>query len=99
MMLCTTFPENNCLDNYVGESARRISEKIIDHNGGDPKFHLFKHSCCKNHPNTSKTDFKIISSGFKNNYYRRKIAEALLLKQVKPSLSVRQKSYELKLFN
>ena len=51
------------------------------------------------HPNTSKTDFKIISSGFKNNCCRRKIAEAILIKQIKPSLNVQEKSYELKLFN
>ena len=72
-----TCPENNYSRNYVGESARRISERIIDHNDRDHNSHLFKHSCCKNHPNTSKTDFQIISSGFKNNYYRRKVAEAL----------------------
>ena len=52
-----TCPENNCPDNYVGESARCISERIIDHNGRDQNSHLFKHSCYKNHPNTSKTDF------------------------------------------
>ena len=63
-----TYPENNSLDNYVGESAR-IPERIIDHNGRDQNSHLLKHSCCKNHPNTSQTDFKIISNGFKNNYY------------------------------
>ena len=79
-----TCPENNSSDNYVGKSARRISERIIDHNGRDQNSHLFKHSCCKNHPDTSKTDFQIISSGFKNNYYTRKTAEALLIKQIKP---------------
>ena len=97
-MYLGTCPENNCPDNYVGESARCISERIIDHNGRDQNSHLFKHSCHKNHPNTSKTDFKIISSGFKNNYCRRKIAEALLIKQIKPSLNVQEKSNELKLF-
>ena len=91
--------ENNCSDNYVSESARHISERIIDHNGRNQNSHFFKHSCIKNHPNTSKTDFQIISSGFKNNYCRRKIAEALLIKQIKPSLNVQEKSYELKLFN
>ena len=94
-----TCPENNCSDNYVDESAHRISERIIDHDGRDLNSHLFKYSCIKNHPNTSKTDFKIISSGFKNNYCRRKIAEALLKKQIKSSLNVQEKSYELKLFN
>ena len=83
-----TCPANNCLDNYLGESAHRIFERITDHNGRDQNSHLFKHSCIKNHPNTSKTDFKIISSGFENNYCRRKIAEALLIKQIRPSLNV-----------
>ena len=64
-----TYPENNCLGNYVGESARCINERIIDHNGRDQNSHLLKSSCCKNHPNTSQTDFMIISNGFKNNYY------------------------------
>ena len=94
-----TCPENNCSDNYFGENAHRTNERIIDHNGRYQNSHLFKHSCCKNDPNTSKTDFKIISSGFKNNYYRQNIAGALLIKQIKASLNVQEKSYELKLFN
>ena len=61
-------PENNCSDNYVGESKRRISERIIDHSSREENSHLFKHSCIKNHPNTSRTKLKIVSSGFKNNY-------------------------------
>ena len=88
--------ENSSSDNNY---TRRISERIIDHNSRDQNSHLFKHSCIKNHLNTSKTDFKIISSEFKNNYFRRKIAEALLIKQIRPSLNVQEKSYELKLFN
>ena len=68
-----TCPENNCSDNYVGESARRISERVIHRNGRDQNVHLFKHSCTKKHLNNSKTDFKIISSGFKNNYCRQKL--------------------------
>ena len=28
-------PEKNCTDNYLGDSARRISEQIIDHGGKD----------------------------------------------------------------
>ena len=34
-------PEQNCTDNYLGESARRVSEGIIDHGGRDKKLHLF----------------------------------------------------------
>ena len=85
-----TCPENNCSDNYVGESTRRIPERIIYQYGGDQNSHLFNHNCIKHHPNTSKNDLKIISTGFKNNYCRRKIAEALLIKQIKPYLNVKR---------
>ena len=56
-----TCADNNCSDNY----ARRISERIIDDRGRGQNSQLFKHRCIKNHPNTSKSDFKTISSGFK----------------------------------
>ena len=56
-----TCADNNCSDNY----ARRISERIIGDRGRGQNSHLFKHRCIKNHPNTSKSDFKTISSGFK----------------------------------
>ena len=32
-----TCPEDNCSENYIGESRRQISERIIDHNGRDQK--------------------------------------------------------------
>ena len=43
--------EDNCSENYIGESGRRISEIIIDHNGRDQKSHIFKHSSekCRQH--------------------------------------------------
>ena len=81
---------NNYSDSYVSESTRRISERIIDHSGRDQNWHVFKHRYIKNHPNTSKTYFKIISSGFKNNCCRQKIAETILRRQIKPSLKVQE---------
>ena len=45
-----TCPENNYSDNYVGESARLISERTIDHGGRDQNSHLLKHSCIRNYP-------------------------------------------------
>ena len=33
-------PEQNCSDNYFGESAKKISEWIIDHGGRDQKSQL-----------------------------------------------------------
>ena len=46
--------------NYLGESARRISDRIIDHGGRDEKSHLFRHAVVNEHDNASYDDFKII---------------------------------------
>ena len=94
-----TCPEDNCSENYIGESGRRISERIIDHNGRDQKSHIFKHSSEKCHQHFYIDGFKIIGNGFKNNFFKREVSEALLIKQIKPSLNVHEKSIELKLFN
>ena len=40
-------PPNNCKDDYVGETGRRISERIMDH-GRDVNSHLLKHHMEKN---------------------------------------------------
>ena len=75
-------PEENSINNYLGESARRISEQIIDHGDRDQKSHLFRHAVVNNHHNASYDDFNIIGSGFRNNMYKRKVAEALLIKEL-----------------
>ena len=90
---------NNCSDNYVGESAWSITERITDHSGTEQNLYLFKHSCIKKHPESSKTYFKIISSRFKNNCCRRIIAKVFLIRQIKPSLNVQEKPYELDMSN
>ena len=56
-------PEPTCINNYVGESARRIREKIKDHNGRDHT----SHSIEKLHKNVNTIDFKIIDKNFHNN--------------------------------
>ena len=65
-----TCPEDNCLENYIGESGRQISERIIDLNGRDQKLHIFRHSSekCRQHFHTNS--FKIIGNGFKNNSFK-----------------------------
>ena len=37
-------PEPTCIDDYVGESARRITERIKDHNGRDHTSQVCNHS-------------------------------------------------------
>ena len=53
-------PESTCIDDYVGESARRITQKIKDHNGRDITSQVWNHSIEKSHKNISTIDFKII---------------------------------------
>ena len=48
-----TCPEDNCSENYIRESGRRISKRIIDHSSEK----------CRQHFHTNS--FKIIGNGFK----------------------------------
>ena len=69
----------NCPDNYIGQSARRIIERVKDHGGRDTKSLVLKYSGEKEHLEVIQEDFKIIGSNFKNNRLKRKIAEILLI--------------------
>ena len=73
----TKYPEPICIDDYVRECARRIIERIKDHNGRDHISHVLKHSAEKWHNNVYAMDFKIIDKSFQNNKQKRKMAVAL----------------------
>ena len=85
----------NCNENYIGESARRLDERMKDHNGRDRNSHLFKHSVESRHDPVLKNDFRIIGKGYRSNTSRTKIAEALFIKKMKPSLNIQEKSVKL----
>ena len=61
--------------------------------------YLCRHVVVNEHHNASYDDFKIIGSGFRNNMFKRKVAEALLIKELQSTLNIQEKSAELKLFN
>ena len=46
-------PNEKCRENYIGESGRRILERIKDHNGRDLKSHILRHSIESGHANVS----------------------------------------------
>ena len=91
--------EVDCIDNYIGEASRRVSERIIDHNGRDNKSHFLRHSVEHNHKNVERQDFKILGKGYRNNAMKRKIPEILYCRELKPTLNVQEKYIDLKLFN
>ena len=57
-------PSQGCHENYIGETNRRIVERIQDHNNRDKNSHLLKHAHEKGHTHVWENDFKILG----NNY-------------------------------
>ena len=92
-------PENGCPDNYVGETARWISERVLDYNGKDISSHLYKHSIQTGHQTSEISDYQITGNRYGNNWNKRKIAEVLLIEELKPALNKQDKSIGLKLRN
>ena len=90
-----TCPEDNCSENYIGESGCQIFKRIIDQR--DQKSHIFKRSSEKCRQQFRTNSFKLIGNGFKINSFKGKVSEALLIKHIKLSLNVQEKSIELKL--
>ena len=90
---------NDCTEDYVGKTARGIVESAKDHNGRDPRSHLVKYVIENNHLPSVNADFSILDSGYRNKNRKRKIAEELMIKVIRPSLNSKEKSVELKLFN
>ena len=91
-------PSKTCNKDYVGETDRRVEEGIVDHNKRDKNSHLLKHSRGKNHQHVWGNDFKVLGNNYHSNF-KRKISEALFIKQLKPSLNVKEKSIQLQLYN
>ena len=92
-------PSLNCDETYTGEITRRFSERIIDHSGRYDKLHLYAHAEKTGHENVNIDHFKVLSNGYKNNKFKRKLAEALHIKHERPCLNVQKQSVPLKLFN
>ena len=91
-------PAESCVDDYIGETARRVNERIIDLTGSDTNSHLLKHSIESGHKPLEAVDYKIIGTGYRNNTMQRKLSEALFIKELKPTLNKQEKSLPLKLF-
>ena len=83
----------------MGERLRKFSGCVIGHSGRDVKSQLYKHAEKTGHENVNIDYFEILSNGYKNNKFKRKLAEALHIKHERPTLNVQEQSVPLKLFN
>ena len=93
-----TCPEPGCVEDYTDETARRVNERVIDHNGRDKMSHLYKHSQESNHGYVALSDFKIIGNNFQNQKFKRKIVESLLIRETRSSLNTQKMSVPLTRF-
>ena len=94
-----TCSEMMCNDNYIGEAKRSIFEMVKDRSGRDFNSHLLKHAFENDHQNVSEKYFKIIGNGFRGNNKKSKVAEALLIRKIKPTLNIQDQSVPLQLFS
>ena len=91
---CPEFQED-----YIEEIGRRLHKWICDYNGKDSKSHMLKHSLENNHKQVSFEDFRILRNGYTNSKIKRKISEALFIKELRPSLNTQETSVPLLLYN
>ena len=92
------WPSQTRTEDYTGEADRRIKERIFDHGKRDNNSHILKHCSEEGHTHLWNKDFKVLS----NNYclaFKWKFSEALFIKQLKPSLNVKENSIWLHLNN
>ena len=52
-------PDSQCSEDYTGKMARRLSERVLDHNGRYAKSHLVKHAIEKCHKDLKMEDVNI----------------------------------------
>ena len=91
-------PNVTCNKTHVGETDRRIKERIIDHNKRDKSSHLLKHDRESQHTHVWNDNFIILNGNYKNSI-KRKTSETLYVRTLKPPLNVKEKLIRLELYN
>ena len=91
--------EPHCDKDYLGETGRRIIERTVAHCRKEKQSHLLKHVLISNHLVVDLNDLKIIDKNYHGSKYKRKISEALYIKQYQPLLNAQEHSVQLKPFN
>ena len=74
-------PDHNCNEGYNGETGRWLIERVHEHSGKDVNSHVFKHSIEANHPTVTIDDFRVLKTDYRQTKIRRKLSEALFIKQ------------------
>ena len=86
-----------CDDDYIGETSRRKEKREGEHGGKDKESEIFKHALKTKHPKAKSSDFEVLATNYPIRYKRR-LAEAMFIRDLKPSLNKQKDSYKLHLF-
>ena len=86
------FPSEGCRENYFGETNRRTVERIQDYKNREKKSHLLKHAHEKGHTHVWENGFKILGNFYQSNI-KRKISEALYIRQLKSTLNANKNQF------
>ena len=73
-------PNQTCTEDYMGETDRKIQERIIDHNKRDKNSHILKQSREEGHTHVWDKDFKVLGKNYRSAF-KRKISKTLFIKQ------------------
>ena len=92
-----TCPDTNCRETYVGETARRLSERVNEHSKLDGKTHVSQHAANSGHKPPEINNFDILTT-VNGSTKHRKILEALYIKNHRPTLNIQGASVPLTLF-
>ena len=72
-------PNPNCKEDCIGETDRRVIERVIDQNKRDKKSHMLKRSRDKLHTYVCEDDFKLLGNNYQSNI-KQKIRESLFIR-------------------
>ena len=87
-----------CNHSYIGETSRRKVLRTEEHGGKDKQSWIYKHSSTTKHPKAKDEHFEVLATNYADRR-RRKLAEAMFIRDRKPSLNIQKESYRLKLFD
>ena len=82
-----TCPQIDCNESYISEIETCFEECIIDHTKRDEKLHIYKHCSENSHLHVWLDNFQIVSRNYVNGL-KTKIGEALVINELKPSLTL-----------
>ena len=82
-----------------GETGGSVIERNYEHSVKDVNSYVSKHSIETDHPTVTIDDFRVLKTGYRQKKFRRKLSQALFIKQNKPALNKQETSVSIKSFN